>query len=211
MVINNIMDFSYEDYCRQMNQTYLSVLNWPQPYHYQTWYQTLTPEQQSATVHPTSYTQIYAYAMQAATTRPADNSQPAKLNRNQKRKMKKKALQEELERETKAIGKWVTSERRDLLSGLEKIEQQEQKIKERKETRLSHLIEINKEVANHFKKKGQSAKPINRRVQNMKKRVSFVKQMKAEFENNRERMMGLKGKDEEWESEEDEKEEDSEK
>ena len=35
------------------------------------------------------------------------NQKPPKLSRNQKRKIKKKELEEELEKETKAIGKWV--------------------------------------------------------------------------------------------------------
>lgn len=36
------MDFSYENYYNQMNQTYYSIYNWPQPYHYQLWYHQLT-------------------------------------------------------------------------------------------------------------------------------------------------------------------------
>lgn len=61
----NIMqlDFSYEQYYTDMNQLYHSVYNWPQPYNYQQWFDTLTPEQQTATVHPSSYTQIYVYAV----------------------------------------------------------------------------------------------------------------------------------------------------
>jgi hypothetical protein len=91
----------------------------------------------------------------------------------------------------------VTLERQDLLKNLEKIEQQEAKIRKKKEDKLSHLIPINKEVSKFYRKKELGSKPINRRVntKKTKKRISYLKQMKSEFERNRERMLGLKPKE----------------
>ena len=47
-----------------MNQLYYNICNWPQPYHYQNWYEQLAQEQQVVTLHPAQYTQIYTYTMQ---------------------------------------------------------------------------------------------------------------------------------------------------
>ena len=110
------MDFSYENYYQQMNQVYYTIYNWPQPYHYLTWYQQLASEQQAATLHPTQYTQVYTYTMQNVAGQ--QNKAPGKLTRGQKRRNKKRELEEELERETKAIGKWVKLERKDLIDDL---------------------------------------------------------------------------------------------
>jgi hypothetical protein len=84
------MDFSYEQYKHQMNQIYISALNWPQPYHYQIWYQTLDESQQAVTLHPAYYTQIYTHAVASASLKPAQNIPKAvKPSRGQKRRMKK--------------------------------------------------------------------------------------------------------------------------
>ena len=56
---------------------------------------------------------------------------PKKPSRNQKRAIKKKELQEELEQERKEIGDWVRLERRDLIQGLERIEEKEKKMREK--------------------------------------------------------------------------------
>jgi len=112
------MDFSYENYYYQMNQAYYTIYNWPQPYQYHQWYQQLSPEQQNATLHPDQYTQVYTYTIQSVQKQTVKEG---KLSRNQKRKLKKKELEEELEKEKKAIGKWVKLERKDLIDNLEKI------------------------------------------------------------------------------------------
>ena len=58
------MEFSYENYYQQMNQMYINVYNWPQPYYYQGWYEQLDTEQQAVTLHPSQYTQVYSYALE---------------------------------------------------------------------------------------------------------------------------------------------------
>ena len=139
------------------------------------------------------------------------NQKPPKLSRNQKRKMKKKELEEELQKETKAIGKWVNLQRRDLIQDLQKIEKQEQKMRKKKEQKLGHLIQINKEVAKFYRKRQGDRKQINRRVNTKKnkKRISFIKQLKQTFDKNKKKILGLKNKDDEWESDkEEEKQED---
>ena len=93
------------------------------------------------TLHPTQYTQIYTYTLQNASSINRDTS---KLSRNQKKKIKKKELKEELERETQAIGKWVKLERKDLIESIERLEKQEEKMKKKKDDKLGHLIQINK-------------------------------------------------------------------
>lgn len=58
------MDFSYEGYCAYMNSIYMHVYNWPSPYQYSAWYESLQPEQHHMALHPDHYTPIYTYAMQ---------------------------------------------------------------------------------------------------------------------------------------------------
>jgi hypothetical protein len=82
-----------------MNRVYFSVYNWPQPYQYHQWFNSLPPDQQAMTVHPHNYTQIYAYNMQPNSLNNAQiPSKPPPLSRNQKRKQKKKELLQELEK-----------------------------------------------------------------------------------------------------------------
>jgi hypothetical protein len=106
-----------------------------------------------------------------------------KVSRSQKRAIKKKQLQEELEQERKEIGNWVNLERKDLIQGLERIEEKEKKLKEKHRQKFSHLIEIHKEVYKHYVKKGNNDPP-NRRVntKGKKKRLSYIKKMKILFE-----------------------------
>ena len=81
-----------------MNQVYFSPLNWPQPYHYQQWFEQLTEEQTLNVLNPTYYTQVYTYTIQNQGTKGVQSDSKPKLSRHQKRKMKKQKLEEELER-----------------------------------------------------------------------------------------------------------------
>jgi hypothetical protein len=72
------------------------------------------------------------------------------------------------------------------------MEKQEQKLRKKKEDKLSHLIEINKEVTKQYRKK-EGSTPVNRRVntKKAKKRVSYIKQLKSAFEANKPKILGL--------------------
>lgn len=90
-------------------------------------------------------------------------------------------------------------ERKDLIEGLGRIEERERKIKEKKREKLSHLIEIHKEVYKHYCKREGQLEPKNRRVKkdDKKKRLSFIKKMKLAYE----KQLGAKAGEKEWESE----------
>jgi hypothetical protein len=90
------MELSYQEYCNEMNKVYFSVYNWPQPYHYQQWFEGLTSSQQAVTVHPAYYTQIYTYTLQNCQKPTQNTAKPPPLSRGQKRRKKKQELQEEL-------------------------------------------------------------------------------------------------------------------
>jgi len=82
------MDFTYESYCAYMNSIYLHVYNWPDPYHYHTWYHTIDPTQTHLALHPDYYTQVYTHAMEAFSAQNAKKK--VKLSRNQRTKQKKR-------------------------------------------------------------------------------------------------------------------------
>lgn len=78
-----------------MNQQYHSVPFWPQPYPYSYWYEQQSAEMQAVSMHPANYSQFYEYGVNRY-RREMNESKPAKLSRSQKRRLKKKKLQEEL-------------------------------------------------------------------------------------------------------------------
>lgn len=82
------MDFTYEGYCAYMNSIYMHVYNWPNPYHYATWYDSVPEEQRHLALHPHFYTQVYAQAMETFTGENAKKK--TKLSRNQRTKLKKR-------------------------------------------------------------------------------------------------------------------------
>ena len=77
----------YEQYYDYMNQTYRSITYWPQPFSYYSWYQQLTPEQQSGSLHPDYYNCLYGYGLQR--NREAILQSKQKPTRSQKRSQKK--------------------------------------------------------------------------------------------------------------------------
>ena len=71
------------------------------------------------------------------------------------------------------------------------------KNQKKKEQKLGHLIEINKEVTKIYKKKDANSKATNRRVniKKNKKRISFIKQLKTVFDKNQNKFLGLSKED----------------
>lgn len=53
----------YSEVYEQMNKIYVSIHNWPQPYQYLVWYQTLPQEYQTFYIVPNNYSACYDYAV----------------------------------------------------------------------------------------------------------------------------------------------------
>lgn len=166
-----------------MNQMYTSVDHWPHPYTYYQWYVLLPEAYQAQNIHPSDYSILHGYAVERW-RQEREAAKPAKLSRGQKRKMKKKSLQEELESERREIGDWVRTERKDLISGIAKIEEKERQMKEKRKNKLSYLIEIHKQVYRTHRERNSEVQPKKRRVkdEDSKKRLSYIKKMKIIYE-----------------------------
>jgi len=85
----------YGEYYDTMNINYMSVQFWPQPYPYTVWYQQQTEELQSMSMHPAQYSIFYEYGINRY-AREMTATQPHKPSRSQKRRLKKKQMQDEL-------------------------------------------------------------------------------------------------------------------
>ena len=86
----------FSELYEQMNKTYGHIHFWPQPYQYSEWHAQLTLEYQPYYLKPLDYCALYQYSVKKYQT-DLNALKPKKISRNQKRKIKKKQLEEELE------------------------------------------------------------------------------------------------------------------